>query len=273
MEFQLPNQSLHKVYLDIISSRKQKKLMNIRIKKTLASGALAISLGALTLGVAGVSPSLAAPGTDDDVSRNPQVLGSSETTLDTSITSVTWCGWYLTGVSGALTLAPSDGVTELYDGTEIPLTVSNDGLSVYVGGDATYSDSPENCSWYGDSNKQAVEVTVTASTDAFTASSSVGSDTAMDFYLDSENPLNIGITEDTECAGFTTTSADQIQGADLVSNPVTSAVFTLVGTNDICDWSATYTTSIPAGMVPTYGGSLYSYTGPTLTTTLEIITD
>ena len=244
--------------------------MNIRIKKALASGALAISLGALAFGVAGVSPALA---TDTPAPpADPQVLGDGATDLDTSITSVAWCGWYLSGVAADLTLVPVDGVTTTYNGLEIPLTAENSGLTAFVGGDNEHVDDVDNCSWYGDSNTQAVEVTITASSVLFSAESSLGSDAEMNFSLEESNKLNITVDQVEEsCVGFTTTSEDPIWGEDTTSNPVTSAVYTDVGTNDICDWSVTYTTSIPGDMVPTYGGSIYSYTGPTLTTTLEII--
>ena len=241
--------------------------MHIKTKKALASGALAISLGALSFGVAGIGPSFAVAPTPPE---DPQGGGTTSTT--TSVSSVDWCGWYISGVEESLVLANETGITT-YSGDEIPLTAENSGFSAHVGGASTHDDDPENCSWYGDGNKQAVEVTLTANRDSFEATLPEGLiDTEMDFSLTGDNPLNITVAEDTACEGFTAPdSSDVIQGTDLVSTPVTSNVYNLVGTNDVCDWTITYTTNIPAGMVPTYGGTLYSYVGPTITTTLEII--
>jgi hypothetical protein len=176
----------------------------------------------------------------------------------------------MSGVASALVLDNEEGITE-YDGDAIPLSAQNTGLSAHVGGSSLYDELPDNCSWYGPDNKQAVAVTLSTTTNSFTATNLMGTDAEMDFNLDSDNKLNISVEKDTACTGFTTTDLDAIFGEDNESEPVSSALSASVGTNDVCDWSITYETSIPAGMVPTYGGTLYSYTGPTITTTLEII--
>ena len=241
--------------------------MNIKTKKALASGALAISLGALALGVAGVSPALA-------TSQATDPSGGGDTQLSASTETGPWCGWYLTDVSAELELVPVNVEETTYVGTAIDLTVTDPlGLSAFVGGSESHSDDTSNCSWYGDTNKQAVEVSVTADSANFMATPFLGDpDTSMDFSLDSDNRLTITVAADTDfCNGFFVTDLTYIYGESLTATPIESAVFTEVGTTDRCDWEVTYSTSIPAGLVPTYGGDTYVYTGPTLTTTLEII--
>lgn len=241
--------------------------MKTRTKKFLASGALAVSLGALALGVSGVGPALATTSGPD-----PDPAGGFSTTLGASTETGEWCGWYLRGVDSDLTLMPVIPTQDTYTGVEIELEVEDTELSAFVNGTSVYSNSSDNCSWYGNANKQAVSVTVTAADNEFTATTTEGSDTSMDFFLTDLNPLTLTVTEGAECAtnGFFIDSLDEIAGADLTSEPVTSAVSSAVQTTDTCGWDVTYGVSIPEDLVPTYGGAAYVYTGPTLTTTLEV---
>jgi hypothetical protein len=41
-----------------------------------------------------------------------------------------------------------------------------------------------------------------------------------------------------------------------------------VVTNNFCNYSVDYTATIPGGMMPTYGDSTYTFTGPSLIHTL-----
>ena len=243
--------------------------MNIKTKKALAGGALVISLGALALGVAGVSPALA-------TSQAPDPSGGGETQLSASTETGAWCGWYLTDVSSELVLEPVNALETTYVGTAIDLTATDPlGSSAFVGGTDFHDEDTTNCSWYGAPNQQAVEVSIEADSANFEAMAEFyndETDTSMDFSLTSENRLTITVDEDVAyCNGFFVTPETSIYGGALTSTPIESAVYTDVGTTDRCDWDVTYTTSIPAGLVPTYGGTTYSYTGPTLTTTREII--
>ena len=254
--------------------------MNIKTKKALAGGALVISLGALALGVSGVGPALA-------TSEGPLPSGGGDTDLTASTLTGAWCGWYLTDVSSELVLEPVNALETTYVGTAIDLTATDLlGSSAFVGGTDVHDDDTTNCSWYGAPNQQAVEVSIEADSANFEAMAEFyndETDTSMDFSLNSDNPLTITVDEDLAtdevtglrlyCNGFDVTEVTTIYGTllDLISNPISSAVYTDVGTTDRCDWDVTYSTSIPAGLVPTYGGTTYSYTGPTLTTTLEII--
>jgi hypothetical protein len=253
--------------------------MNLKTKKALASGALAISLGALALGVAGISPAIAegesgAPA--DPIVLNGEAPGtpgtSSSTSTSTSTETLDWCGWYLSGVDGELSLEP-DTVTK-YAGEAIELSAEDAGLSVFVGGTSTHSEATDNCSWYGVDNKQEISVTVTASGYEFDGEVDGGSgDESMDFILDSGNPLNIDVTADTTCTsgGFGIDDQASIYSPDtLISKPVTSNSQSAVTTVDKCDWSVDYVTSIPGGLIPLYGGVIYDFVGPTLTTTLSI---
>lgn len=254
--------------------------MNVKIKKKLAGGALALSLGALALGVSGISPALAEVGSG--APEAPVVLNqgideaiiegtSSETTISASTDTLPWCGWYLSGVTTSLALQPD--VETDYDGTAIELSAEDTGLSVFVGGSSTHSILENNCSWYGDTNKQEVWVSVAVSSVEFDAEVGEGTgDISMDFDLDNTNPLNINVVP-TSCATEVFTvdeSASIFSPGSLQSYPVKSNIESAVDTTDKCDWSVDYVTSIPGGLVPLIGGATYTFVGPLLTTTLEV---
>jgi hypothetical protein len=252
--------------------------MNVKTKKALASGALAISLGALALGVSGISPALAE--VENGAPPNPVVLNDgtpgeeSSTTITASTETLAWCGWYLSGVDGSINLAPETETK--YDGTAINLSAEDSGLSVFVGGTSTHSPEADNCSWYGDLNKQEVSITVLASSFAFDAEVNGGAgsgDTSMDFTLDSGNPLNIDVTPSENCTTNLFVIDDEASiysPSTLDSKPVSSNAQAAVQTVDKCDWSVDYVTSIPGGLIPLFGGVTYDFVGPSLTTTLEI---
>lgn len=266
--------------------------MNLRIKKAAAIGALTISMGTLALGVAGMNPALA----NEEQPAGAVVVdgnASGATSLSASTTTTRWCGWYLSGVDTELQLTAASNT---YDGSRIVLSAEDSGLEVFVNGlqafgDGSFSDyssDEANCSWYGSSNIQEAHVRVTANNATFTGTADRGgspdpTDTSMNFVLsDTDEALSLDVTEaDVSCTsfGFDLTAATDIHSGSLTSTTVMSASDQavgddpVVGTNDRCVWSVGYATAIPAGKVPTYGGVLYVYTGPTLTTTLEIIGD
>lgn len=243
--------------------------MNSKFKKALAGATLSLAIGAMAIGIAGVGPALAAttqPGSGD--------VGLTESTTSASTTTLPWCGWYLTGIDATLAL---DASNSTYDGTEIDLTASDDGIEAFVNGSGTYSSATDNCSWYGSANQQAAWVSVVANSAAFTATTPAdtdGTDSSMNFNLDSANKLNITVTEnpDGSCVadGFTLVPDASVFDGTLSSNPIKSAASVDVTTTDRCAWSMNYATKIPGGKVPTYGEATYTFTGPTLTTTLDI---
>lgn len=242
--------------------------MNIKFKKALAAGSLTLALGGLALSFTGVGAAIAAT-----TAPSGSDVGTATSSTTASTTTLPWCGWYLTGIDSALTLS---GAT-VYDGTEVSLTAADTSLEAFVNGSSTYSAADDNCSWYGNTNKQAAWVSVTADTAAFDASTTAdtaGTDNSMDFALDTDNKLNITAVEDpsANCTtnGFSITADASVFGTTLSSNPVKSALSTDVTTHDKCTWSMNYATKIPGGKVPTYGDATYTFTGPTLTTTLDI---
>lgn len=261
------------------------EVMKIRIKRALATGALAISLGALALGVAGINPALAET---SGAPPTPEIIDDiSSTTLGSSTQTLSWCGWYLSGVSESIQLVPVDdpdtvGLIESdgpdankYDGTEILIGASDSDISLFVNGNSSYLDDADNCSWYGDPNKQEVWVSVEASGVSFDAvSDNAGPDSSMNFDLENSNPLNLNVVPDQFCVptyGFSIDAEASIYDVDsLESFPVKSNSQASVGTTDMCSWTVNYVTSIPSGLVPVYGDALYTYTGPLLTTTMEV---
>lgn len=243
--------------------------METKFKKALAGVTLTLAIGSLALGIAGVGPAIAAttqPGAED--------VGSTTSSTSASTTTLPWCGWYLSGIDASLAL---DASKAEYDGTEIDLTATDTAIEAFVNGSEVYSDTTDNCSWYGSANQQAAWVSVSANTAEFTATTTAdadGTDSSMDFNLDADNKLNITVAQNPdgscEADGFSITPDASVFGGTLSSNPIKSALAADVTTTDKCAWSMSYATKIPGGKVPTYGEATYEFTGPTLTTTLDI---
>jgi hypothetical protein len=249
--------------------------MNLMLKKSLAGVTLSLAMAGLLAGTMAVGPALANQQQDEPEGGFP----GTDATTSASTYTLPWCGWYLTGVSDSLTLNSS---SSSYDGTEIALSGEDTELFAFVNGSESYSDATENCSWYGAENRKAAQVTVTANGSAFDGSADGAlenggrdlEDTSMDFTLDADNKLNIAVNEDPDGActadGFQVNPDASMYEGVLSSTPIQSAIATEVTTTNRCAWSMEYSTKIPAGMSPKYGALTYDFTGPTLTTTLDI---
>jgi hypothetical protein len=243
--------------------------MNLLLKKSLAGVTLSLAMAGLLAGTMAVGPALA-----NQQQEEPE-NGFEGISASTSASTYTlpWCGWYLTGVSDSLTL---NGSSTSYDGTEIELSGEDTELLAFVNGSESYSEATDNCSWYGAENRKAAQVTVTANGSAFDGAPEGGdeNDTSMDFALEAENKLNIAVNEDPDGActadGFQVNPDASMYNDVLSSTPIQSANSTDVTTTNRCAWSMEYSTKIPAGMSPKYGALNYFFTGPTLTTTLDI---
>jgi hypothetical protein len=242
--------------------------MNLLLKKSLAGVTLSLAMAGLLAGTMAVGPALA-----NQQQEEPEggFEGISATTSASTYT-VPWCGWFLTGVSTELVL---DGSSTSYDGRAIDLTGEDTDLMAFVNGSDTYSAAPENCSWYGASNTKAAQVTVTANGSTFDGTPEGGDDEdqSMDFDLVADNKLDISVLDpDGACAadGFQVNPDASVYEGVTSSTPIESADVENVSTIDRCAWSMEYSTTIPADMSPKYGALNYYFTGPTLTTTLDI---
>ena len=252
--------------------------MSLFLKKVVAIAALPLAAGGLLVGLMSAAPALAAdmPGSVSDPSSTPAPLASQEATVSAETKTVPWCGWTVSGLPTGLALTDSEATVSApskYKGAEIILGGSNTGIAAFVSGGNAVTTDADNCSWYGDGNKQGLAMTVTASRDNFTARAAgeAADDAGMGFSLaTATNPLTITPTYDACSAAFVTSANLSVSTDNLTSNPVTASDKTLVDTVSSCTWGLTYAAKIPAGMKPLFGDKLYTFTGPTLTTTVNI---
>jgi hypothetical protein len=252
--------------------------MNLRLKKALAIATMPLAGAGLVVGLMTAGPAYAGnmPGTVADPSSTPAPLASQAASVAAETKTVPWCGWTVSGLPEALTLedtvAKAAGETSSYKGAEIALGGSTTGVSAFVSGSTVASIAEDNCSWYGDTNKQGLTMTVTASRANFTArpAGAESDDSGMGFSLTEASPLTISPTY-TNCSNaFVTSDNLSVWDHQLTSTPVTASDKTKVTTTSACTWGLTYAAKIPAGKMPLFGDKTYAFTGPTLTTTVNI---
>jgi hypothetical protein len=220
---------------------------------------------------------------DDDGTRQSMAdLEISSLDVTTQVPVSPWCGWYVsTDETTEIALQPIEGEPTEYTGLEISLAETATETTAYVGPESGLNSRPDitDCSWFTTGSKYGARYDVTASGETFTAYAvlPVGGDTPdtpMNFEATSgTNPLritNVGI-ESCSSDDFTPSLSAELygSGATLTTTPWT--VLTAdVENNNFCQWSAKYEIKIPTGLIPTYGGVTYKWTGPTLTHTLVI---
>lgn len=252
--------------------------MNLRLKKALAIAAMPLAGAGLIAGLMTAAPAYAGdmPVTVSNPSSTPAPLASQEASVAAETKTVPWCGWTVSGLPTGLTLedtvAKAASKPSSYKGAEIALGGSTTGVSAFVSGSNVASTKEENCSWYGDSNKQGLTMTVTASRANFTArpEGADADDAGMGFSLSETSKLTITPAY-TDCsAAFVTSDNLSVWDAQLKSTPVTASDKSKVTTTSACTWGLTYAAKIPGGMKPLFGDKTYAFTGPTLTTTVNI---
>lgn len=252
--------------------------MNLRLKKALAIAAMPLAGAGLIAGLMTAAPAYAGdmPGTVADPSSTPAPLASQEASVAAETKTVPWCGWTVSGLPTGLTLedtvAKAASKPSSYKGAEIALGGSTTGVSAFVSGSNVASTDEENCSWYGDTNKQGLTMTVTASRANFTArpAGETADDEGMGFSLTDTSKLTI-TPEYTGCSdAFVTSNNLSVWADQLTSTPVTASDKSKVTTISACTWGLTYAAKIPGGMKPLFGDKTYAFTGPTLTTTVNI---
>ena len=218
-----------------------------------------------------------------------------------SVGTVPTCVWQLSGVTDTVTLthpnAASGGDSHTsYVGEDFKLTGSStQQAKIYVGpaGQTSASSTDaDNCSFYnvgglGVSNTGAsaqLEI-VDPSTAKFTAVHNT-EDTGMTFPLDgskssySAHNRNLSLTiTPSNCVNTNigTGSSDSwvkesgTTGLNSASSPISLALLSKAATTttSTCSFSSAYSVYIPGGLTPRDYGQQYTFTGPTLTTTLS----
>ena len=229
----------------------------------------ALGLGATAFGVPG----------DDGTRQSMEDLEISSLDVTTEIPVAPWCGWYVsTDDTTDIALVPIDGAPEEYTGLEIALAQTAATTTAYVGpaSGLTEKQASDSCSWFTVGSKYGARYDVEADGSIFAASAMLSgvptADTEMNFSAtDGTNPLVITNTGIESCSaeGFDPAASAELSDANSITTPWT--VLTAdVETNNFCQWAAKYEIKIPSGLIPTYGGVTYKWTGPTLTHTLVI---
>ena len=219
-----------------------------------------------------------------------------------SVGTVPQCVWQLSGVTDSVTLThpnASNGgdVHTSYIGNDFKLAgSSSQQASIYVGpagqGSASSTEA-DNCSFYntgglgvsntGASAQLAIVETATAK---FRADYSGAEDTAMSFPLNGTTPtgssqnrnLSLTITP-ANCfssnlsggSGDNWVKESGTTGLNSSSSPIPLATLLKANTTttSTCSFSSSLSVYIPGGLTPAHPGNSYTYTGPTLTTTLS----
>ncbi len=187
------------------------------------------------------------------------------------------CEWYLNGVETTLSL---EAESELeYVGNDYTLEVDDTDINVYFSGTST----PDvRCSFYDD--VQGARVTVTWDGTSFVAG---GSDTSLDWELgelletSGNSVLAIEYATGTGCdAAFSSGLT-----AEITSGATTPQIPASIGNSETagfdptaltgstfakCNLNASYSVVMPGGRAPDNPGSAYTFTGPTLTTTITV---
>lgn len=199
------------------------------------------------------------------------------------------CTWTVSGVPSTLSLAPAGSAK--YDGSEMTLSSANTdtppgSIQVYASGAHQSGGSAsvhKDCTWFSNDDRESIAVTLSTTSVAFSATASTGgADSAMNFNVDSDNPLSATLsgtckidgTNDTtpkwNSAGFTLASASV--GSPYSTNILSLAkadVTTFPGEEeskgDSCSKSQTWTVKIPADQKPTYPTETYTFAGPSIT--------
>jgi hypothetical protein len=174
-----------------------------------------------------------------------------------------WCGWSQTPATESLTLTGAGD----YTGEPYNLAGTSGDIYAYVnGGSAITSEAAaDNCSWFGTSPYGA-QLDMSVPNTNFEGESDAAAgvvDAAFSWSgnLGFANNFEVG-----SCTNFMTNPGAELSAGGTVTVWTVDAVNAT--TNNFCDYSITYTSTIPAGLNPTYGDSNYTITGPTLTVVL-----
>ena len=247
-------------------------------KKFFGAVVAPISIVGLTFALGLGTTAFGTPG-DDGTRQSMDDLEISSLNVTTEVPVAPWCGWYVsTDASTDIALLPIVGAPEVYTGLEIALAETAAPTTAYVGPESglTEKQASTACSWFTEGSKYGARYDVEADGSTFVADAMlVGGatpDTFMNFEAtDATNPLVITNTGIESCSaeGFDPSPSAELSAGNLITTPWTVLTADVV-TNNFCSWSAKYEIKIPEGLITTYGGVTYKWTGPTLTHTLVI---
>jgi len=218
-----------------------------------------------------------------------------EATPSASVDTKELCVWYVSGLPETLVLAATDGMPDEYDGSKFDLTTTSSNIEVYVSGNVTAAESPDNhsrCTFYGSNEGVAVKAAIAAG--GFQASASVDGtptdDNAMDFNQGDADGSNLvlDITEDA-CRSGETGETDLWDSSDVTASSTEAVLATTfatltkantvaiqpdtAGQNSACTVAQVVSVSIPSDKTPTHPGKNYTFTGPQVTYSINILSE
>jgi hypothetical protein len=187
------------------------------------------------------------------------------------------CEWYLNGVDTTLSLEAESDLE--YVGDNYTLAIEDTDINVYFSGTST---PDARCSFYDD--VQGARVAVSWDGISFVAG---GGDTSLDWDLgdaletEGTSALEIEYATGTICdAAFTSgLTAEITSGATTPQIPASIGNLATAGFDPTaltgatfakCNLDASYSVVMPGGRTPANPGTGYTFTGPTLTTTITV---
>ena len=206
-----------------------------------------------------------------------------ESSTESSIVVPPWCNW-IVNIPESINFQPVDSngneiADFVYNGTAQAIASTASAESYYVAGASGLTEQAEldNCSWFG-SPEMGAGVSFSLSGSTFQAYGQGTEsapqnirDTAMDIKLDDANPMILSRVFGASCSvnRFQVGETNLLlQGPDQIADIRLLGIQSmLVATNNFCSTVARYTMKIPAGLVPTYGDSRFTWRGPTITFT------
>ena len=251
--------------------------MSVKVlNKTLAVATATLASVGLALSLSGIS-----------LASADGAIGSSAT-----VATVPQCSWQINGASETIALNHTEYAADghaKYVGQDFGLSGSGaNTVKVFVGPSAAseVSTDPDNCAWYGVTNSAASGANVTyalPSSPAFTsAASTAPGDNSLGFALNGSTTtgshtaqLSVALTK----AGCTNAAASALvngwTGDDTANLKTGSLSLTAAqllnsktSTSSSCTWTTKLSTYVPGGKTPAHDADTYTFTGPTVTTTL-----
>jgi len=214
-------------------------------------------------------------------------IGSSAT-----VATVPQCVWQINGASETIALDHSEYVADghtKYVGQDFGLSGSGaNTVKVFVGPAAAsaVSTDADNCAWYGVTNSAGSGARVTyalPSSPAFTSAASTdNTDNSLGFALNGTTTTGSNIAQLAVAltkSGCTNAAASALINGwtgDATANLKTGSLSltaaellnSTTSTSSSCTWTTKLTTYVPGGKTPAHDADTYTFTGPTVTTTL-----
>ena len=257
--------------------QREKSMIKSIFGRVLAGVAAVLATAGLAFSLSGISMATAAGS-----------IGSSA-----SVATVPQCVWQISGASEIIALDHTEFAADnhtKYVGQDFGLSGAGaNTVKVFVGpaASAGVSSDPDNCAWYGSTNSAASGANVTytvPSSPAFTsAASSAADDNSLGFALSGASTTGSHVAQlvvDLTKANCTNANAPTPLGTDWTGDAtanlktgslsLTAAqlLSSKTSTSSSCTWTTKLTTYIPGGKTPLHDSDTYTFTGPTITTTL-----